>query len=72
MSKTKRRINQAARRNVYAFRAAHGRDGWDVYAEGEGPLGPRGLILTRREAANLAYAIAVSKRQKLVVTFDPA
>ena len=45
-------------------------DKWDVYIESEGPLGPRDLALTRREAIAMAYRISICKHQKLTITVD--
>lgn len=78
MSRLKRKLRSAARRECFAFRrGAFGYpDGisrpkeWDVYVESEGPLGPRGLVLTKRQAVALAYAIAVSKRHEIEVIYD--
>lgn len=42
---------------------------WDVYVEAEGPLGPRGLAIGKREAVRLAHSISISKKQKLTVSW---
>lgn len=84
MSKLKQKIQKARERKVYVFRwssyagrqpedtywagdAGNGKlqKDWAIYAEGE--WYPR-VGLTKREAANLAYAISVSKKVKLEVT----
>lgn len=67
MSKLNTKRQKAASKGCYAFKA-HFVDykPWCVYVEGE--FGPRGYM-TKREAINLAYAISLSKKVRLVVSF---
>ena len=85
MSKLKQKIQKARDRGVYVFKwssyvdrqpedtywagdvdnASLQKD-WAIYVEGE--WYPR-VGLTKREAANLAYAISISKAVELEVTF---
>jgi hypothetical protein len=75
VSKLHRRLQSAARRECFAFRrGVYGvvdcPQKWDVYVEAEGPIGPRGLSLTKRQAVALAYSIAVSKRYEIEVIYE--
>lgn len=59
MSKLERKIRSASSRGCHIYKV----DGmWDVIVDSEYMIGPRGLELTRRQAANLAYSISISKR----------
>lgn len=69
MSRLNRRRQAAARRKVYVWRNDwRGGQGHDVFVDAEWALGPRDLTLTKREAIHLAYAISVSKKQRIEVT----
>jgi hypothetical protein len=63
------------RAGVYAFRYPPGfrdekpRFEWDVIVESEGPLGPRGLGLTKRQAIQFCARIASSPSPNLKITF---
>lgn len=67
MSTLHRKLCKAARRGyvVLKFGSTYG-----VYVLSETILGPRGLTLTKRQAANLAYAWAISKQTKQKVTLE--
>lgn len=73
MNRVERRKRQAAAKGCHAFRRGswpiyeNNLDRWDVYVEAEGPLGPRDLSMSKREAIALAYAISKSARPELVV-----
>lgn len=73
MNRLKRRARQAATKGCFAFKRSswpaysESLARWDVYVEPEGPLGPRDLKLTRRQAVYLAYAIGMAKRPRLVI-----
>lgn len=68
MSKLQQKIQKARSKGCHAYRAHWGdTKPWCVYVEGE--FAPRGYM-TRRDAVNLAYAISISKKHKLEVTFD--
>lgn len=68
MSKIKRKIQACRERGCYVGRAWWVDDKpWYIYIEGEWTT--RGYF-TKRQAVNLAYAISVSKKLELEVTFD--
>lgn len=66
MNRLTKKLRSCVRRGCYPYKNDNG---WDVYIESEGLLGPRGLNLTKREAVILAYQISVSKKHKLIVTY---
>lgn len=74
MNRLKRRARRAAMKGCYVFKRgssplySDSLDRWDVYVESEGPLGPRDLKLTRRQAIGVAYAISVAKRPRLEIS----
>jgi len=53
MNRKKMRQQRAARKGVYVIRALDGQMGWDIVDSS----GPRGLIVTKREAINVATRI---------------
>lgn len=65
-SKTQHKIQFARERGVYVFRVKNSND-WTVYVQDEWT--PRG-IMSKRAAKNLAYAISVSRKVDLEVTFN--
>ena len=60
MSSRQHRMEQrAARAGVWVVQMPwHGRRQYTVIVDSEGPLGPRDLAISRREAVRLAYLIA--------------
>jgi hypothetical protein len=68
LSRLKQKTQRAREKGCWVFRE-HWAEGkpWAVYVEGEWE--PR-YDLTHREAVNLAYAISISKKIELEVTFD--
>jgi len=71
MNRLQQRRRRAAARGCFAYRRCDGA-GWDVFVNAEGLLGPRGLVLSRRQAVGLAYAISLSAKPKVVITFGGA
>lgn len=67
MSTLHRKLCKAARRGYVVLRFG---TTYDIYVLAETILGPRGLTLTKRQAANLAYSWAVSKQNKQEVTLE--
>ena len=67
MSRLQRRRQQARARDVFAYQRTDDKT-WDVFVDSEWILGPRDLHLTKRDAVNLAYRIAVAPVPKLLVS----
>lgn len=67
MSALHRKLCKASRRGYVVLRFGAT---YDIYVLAETILGPRGLSLTKRQAANLAYSWSVGKQVKHEITFE--
>ncbi len=68
MSKLKLKQAKALQRGCHVIRHYQSKK-WDVYVEAESLFGPRDLELTKRQAVNLAYAICISRKMKIIITY---